>query len=188
MAPIPGMPPSKKGARRTRTRRAARQACQPTSLPCVSQNANETPEDEGMRPGCRPCLRVRFNFEAMRVYEVTPYSEIYGEHPRDFVFGREAEMLPAVFGGFVGRDSWGIGDEDEDEDEELGVDASSKCRADAEDSLCDRLAVHSDTEEHAYNVLQTLIAPDVCRDDHEDDWTWSEFDGAREHHMFTHRS
>jgi hypothetical protein len=152
-------------------------------LPSVKQNAHEAPEDEGMPR--RACLRVRFNFEAMRVFEVTPYAEIYGEHPREFVFGRDAEMLPAVLGGFVGRDSWGIGDEDEDEDEdeELGVDASSTFCADAEDSLCDRLAVHSDTEEHAYNGLQTLIPPDVCRGDYEADWTWSAFDEASEHHM-----
>lgn len=46
---------------------------------------------------------IWFNLGSNSVHEVTPYSEVYGRHPREFVFGRNAEMLPAGDRfGFVG--------------------------------------------------------------------------------------
>lgn len=42
---------------------------------------------------------VRFDLEATTVHEITPYAEIYGLHPREFVFDRHFFMVPAV--GFV---------------------------------------------------------------------------------------
>jgi len=39
--------------------------------------------------------RVRFDLEPASVHEVTPYAELYGVHPRDFVFGRGHCMIPA---------------------------------------------------------------------------------------------
>lgn len=68
---------------------------------------------------------VRFELEDVDVCEVTPYAEVYGEHPRRFVFGRHSEMLSAVFGGFVGRK----GNEDLDQ----GIDAVAS--VDAQESL-----------------------------------------------------
>jgi len=44
---------------------------------------------------------VHFDFDATIIYEVTPYAEIYGEHPRTFVFDRDFFMVPAARGGFV---------------------------------------------------------------------------------------
>jgi len=48
-------------------------------------------------PGlCRkPQLCVRFNLNDSSVHYVTPYSEIYGRHPREFVFDRHARLVPA---------------------------------------------------------------------------------------------
>ena len=34
---------------------------------------------------------------ALEVHEIPPYSEIYGMHPREFVFGKNSEVLPARF-------------------------------------------------------------------------------------------
>lgn len=39
--------------------------------------------------------RVRFDFGESSVHEITPYAEIYGMHPRDFVFGKGFHMVPA---------------------------------------------------------------------------------------------
>jgi len=48
---------------------------------------------------------VSFNLSLNCVHEVIPYMEIYGRHPREFVFGRHSEMLPAGDRfGFVGLD------------------------------------------------------------------------------------
>lgn len=44
---------------------------------------------------------VHFDFDATIIHEVTPYAEIYGEHPRTFVFDRDFFMVPAARGGFV---------------------------------------------------------------------------------------
>jgi hypothetical protein len=45
--------------------------------------------------------RVKFALEEVTVHAVTPYSEIYGRHPREFVFDKDCCMIPAAFGGFV---------------------------------------------------------------------------------------
>lgn len=39
--------------------------------------------------------RVCFDLEANTIHEVTPYEELYGLHPREFVFGRNFCMIPA---------------------------------------------------------------------------------------------
>mmetsp|Transcript_93425 Transcript_93425/g.166225 ORF Transcript_93425/g.166225 Transcript_93425/m.166225 type:complete len:152 (-) Transcript_93425:56-511(-) len=38
---------------------------------------------------------VSFDLAANEVHEVVPYSEIYGLHPRDFVFGKGYSLIPA---------------------------------------------------------------------------------------------
>lgn len=78
--------------------------------------------------------RVRFDLEPASVHEVTPYAELYGVHPRDFVFGKGHCMIPAFnfvpvdvlaayqWGGVepgqeeVDDDDCGCPDDSEDED------------------------------------------------------------------------
>jgi len=59
-------------------------------------------ELKDLRPVLRPGVKsVTFAAARDSVHEVVPYSEIYGRHPREFVFGRAGAMLP------VG-DRWGF--------------------------------------------------------------------------------
>lgn len=44
---------------------------------------------------------VRFDLAATIMHEVPPYAEIYGAHPRTFVFDRDSQMIPAARGGYV---------------------------------------------------------------------------------------
>jgi len=47
--------------------------------------------------------RVTFNLDASTEHDVIPYSEVYGLHPRDFVFDRHFAFVPAEGPfGFVG--------------------------------------------------------------------------------------
>jgi hypothetical protein len=50
-------------------------------------------EDACQEVSTRRC--VKFDDSMCEVYEITPYSEIYGIHPRDFVFDKFYFMLPA---------------------------------------------------------------------------------------------
>jgi len=43
----------------------------------------------------RSTRRVCFDLEANTIHEITPYEELYGLHPREFVFGRNFCMIPA---------------------------------------------------------------------------------------------
>merc|ERR1712194_822061 len=55
----------------------------------------------------------------VQVHEVTPYSEVYGLHPREFVFGKFFCLIPAAGPfGFVG-----IGEESQDSSEVDDVDS-----------------------------------------------------------------
>ena len=54
---------------------------------------------------CRRQRKVRFNLRCTTVHHVTPYSEIYGHHPREFVFDANSQMIPAGLGGFVSLES-----------------------------------------------------------------------------------
>mmetsp|Transcript_147 Transcript_147/g.398 ORF Transcript_147/g.398 Transcript_147/m.398 type:complete len:144 (+) Transcript_147:81-512(+) len=78
---------------------------------------------EDMLCASSPCRRaarkrcVSFSRDGDDVHEVTPYSEVYGVHPRTFNFGRHMSMLPAVpasFGRFF--------DDDEDSEDEAASD------------------------------------------------------------------
>jgi hypothetical protein len=44
---------------------------------------------------------VRFDLDSVEEYEVVPYSEIYGAHPKDFVFGSIGQMLPSEGDGSI---------------------------------------------------------------------------------------
>jgi len=43
---------------------------------------------------------VRFDLAATSLHEIQPYAEIYGAHPRSFVFDWDSTMIPAARGGF----------------------------------------------------------------------------------------
>jgi hypothetical protein len=60
----------------------------------------------------RKGLRVRFDMDACVVHEVQPYEEVYGIHPRDFVFDRNFYMLPAI--NHVAMDLWSAPDSDDE--------------------------------------------------------------------------
>jgi len=70
------------------------------------------------------CRRVRFASAATIVYEITPCAEIYGVHPREFVFEKDYSMSPSA--GFTDIETaWKRyrGDVDE-EDKESASDES----------------------------------------------------------------
>mmetsp|Transcript_22474 Transcript_22474/g.64615 ORF Transcript_22474/g.64615 Transcript_22474/m.64615 type:complete len:439 (-) Transcript_22474:99-1415(-) len=71
----------------------------------------EESTDRGAALGAR--RGVRFNLRSSTVHEIPAYAEIYGRHPREFVFGRHSDMLPAGDRfGFVGQQA----DSDTDDD------------------------------------------------------------------------
>jgi len=53
-------------------------------------------DDEGAVSDLRKSRKVQFDLDACSVHEITPYSEVYGVHPRDFVFDKRFCMIPAV--------------------------------------------------------------------------------------------
>lgn len=59
-----------------------------------------------------PPRRVRFHLERITEHEVTPYSEVYGVHPREFNFGREV-VGPA---SFIGDENCESDDSSEEDD------------------------------------------------------------------------
>lgn len=69
----------------------APQAPQPAQGPLVSRLRSSTTAKDPAKSD----RRVRFASEAPIVHEVTAYSEIYGIHPRDFVFDRHAYLVPS---------------------------------------------------------------------------------------------
>jgi hypothetical protein len=70
-----------------------------------------------LRPAvARTLRRVKFTEEPPFVSEVVPYSEIYGLHPREFVFCRNHGMVPSQGQfGFNGFD-FSMDDVDDEED------------------------------------------------------------------------
>jgi len=84
-------------------------------------------EDEERSTAASHTKGVWFDLRASTTHEVVPYSEIYGRHPREFVFGREAEMLPAGDRyGFTGlQDDTSTSAPDDDESNDLEFDAEA---------------------------------------------------------------
>ncbi|CAK0828929.1 unnamed protein product [Prorocentrum cordatum] len=73
-----------------------------------------TPAPVSAPPAPRPGRRVQFDLERVVEHEVVPYCEVYGLHPREFVFDRRFNMVPAGDRfGFVGLP----GGDDSDEDQ-----------------------------------------------------------------------
>lgn len=60
-------------------------------------------------------------------HEVVPYAEVYGRHPREFVFGREGKMLPA-------GDRWGFTGLRKQDEPETSEDDSSDEEASSDDA------------------------------------------------------
>jgi len=93
-------------------------------LGCAAEPASQGVARCHLKPPglCRkPQQCVRFNLGESSVHEVTPYSEIYGLHPREFVFDRHAYLVPAKGPfGFVGVCSSDHSDETEEEHDEEG--------------------------------------------------------------------
>jgi len=70
--------------------------------------------------------RVTFDLEASTEHDVIPYSEVYGLHPRDFVFDRNFAFVPAEGPfGFVGLPT----NDDTDEESEGAVSSDSEAEA-----------------------------------------------------------
>jgi hypothetical protein len=68
------------------------------------------------------------------VHEIKPYSEIYGLHPREFVFDRNFHMIPAL--GFVALSAASSEADQEGEDiESDSEDEFEECRGQAADCL-----------------------------------------------------
>jgi len=66
--------------------------------------------------------QVCFDFRRTTIHEITPYAEIYGLHPREFVFDRHFHMLPSAdthgFVGFADTDDDSKDSESEDVDDD----------------------------------------------------------------------
>lgn len=90
---------------------------------------------EGLATRKRRCTKdgaprrsVKFDLSRNSAYEITPYSEIYGLHPREFVFGRNFRVVPA--GGDYGfvdllSASRGRAADDSDGESESDIDSDS---------------------------------------------------------------
>lgn len=88
-----------------------------------------------------PNRSVRFDLNATTVHEVVPFAEIYGTHPREFVFDRSSCKIPAVFGGFISLQSLF-----EPDDEDPNVDAESDHSDDCDELILFRGCVVEDAE------------------------------------------
>mmetsp|Transcript_16822 Transcript_16822/g.37978 ORF Transcript_16822/g.37978 Transcript_16822/m.37978 type:complete len:241 (-) Transcript_16822:134-856(-) len=79
---------------------------------------------------------VRFDLEAATTHEVVPYAEVYGVHPREFVFGRRFYMIPATCsnrpGAGVAASSEDSDSSDNDSEEEWVVCPSAAAASEPE--------------------------------------------------------
>lgn len=90
------------------------------ALPAAAPLARHVPQPLMCRPlplFCRS-RRVKFNEDLNTEHEVTPYAEVYGRHPREFVFDRDFQMVEAAPGGFVSLNATAPGDDEDDEEDE----------------------------------------------------------------------
>lgn len=81
---------------------------------------------------CRPLpvfcrtRRVRFDESLNTEHEVTPYAEVYGRHPRRFVFDKDMRMIAAAPGGFVSQDAYASLRDDEEGSDGAGEEAEEE--------------------------------------------------------------
>mmetsp|Transcript_28650 Transcript_28650/g.52149 ORF Transcript_28650/g.52149 Transcript_28650/m.52149 type:complete len:205 (-) Transcript_28650:151-765(-) len=72
----------------------------------------------------RPVKDVRFESD-VSIHEVTPYSEIYGLHPREFDFDKDYSMLPAKgFGDVRQALAW---------EDDIGAEGDESSQSDSDD-------------------------------------------------------
>merc|ERR1711920_923592 len=94
-----------------------------------------TPTAEVLQLQILPFLHrrcVRFDMDAITVHEIPAYGEIYGAHPRTFVFDRYACKVPAAPNGFVSLDAvvdWDEVESDSSDGEESAVSPDAEGRA-----------------------------------------------------------
>lgn len=77
--------------------------------------ALEAPSGEQLRKARR--RSVSFDLEAGSEHEITPYAEIYGLHPSEFMFERNGFIMLLTDGDFSDEDE-GSSDDDEEDDGE----------------------------------------------------------------------
>mmetsp|Transcript_146923 Transcript_146923/g.471668 ORF Transcript_146923/g.471668 Transcript_146923/m.471668 type:complete len:225 (+) Transcript_146923:78-752(+) len=83
--------------------------CADESEESGSDSADECAHEEP--PMRRERCAVSFSEDRNTVHEIQPYAEVYGMHPRTFVFGRHYKKLP------IGRGGWVCPDDDDSDDE-----------------------------------------------------------------------
>jgi len=81
---------------------------------------------------------VSFDFEATEVHELIPYSEIYGLHPREFVFDRNFYVIPAPLGNFGFSDLLASVDEVDWPSDDSSDEAEEFCSSSASCSAASR--------------------------------------------------
>uniref|UniRef100_A0A7S2FDT8 Uncharacterized protein n=1 Tax=Alexandrium andersonii TaxID=327968 RepID=A0A7S2FDT8_9DINO len=64
---------------------------------CVLSVKATAVEEREPSPCPRKSRHVRFDMDACTTHEIPPYAEIYGLHPREFVFGRGFHLIPMMF-------------------------------------------------------------------------------------------
>lgn len=79
-----------------------------------------------------PLRRVTFNLDVNTSHEITPYSEVYGMHPREFNFDKfMVKAMTSCFtqrkGSFDGFDRGDSDDEDESDEELSSLHAKALC-------------------------------------------------------------
>lgn len=114
--------------------------CAALDAPAGSAQLSESPQERGRR--------VTFNLEAVTVHEIPPYAEIYGLHPREFVFDKNYYMIPSVCAlasiGLSAVDKVGAEDDDvEDSD------------SDSENEVWEPWELEDDTED-MYRLAEAL--------------------------------
>jgi len=110
-------------------------------------------------PSIHATRRVRFDMSATVIHEVTAYAEIYGAHPREFVFDKDSQMIAAARGGFVSA-GFTI-----PTDDELDCDSEEECSEDDgdwESWLLEQESCEDSTEfEKPHRSVQETCLPDL---------------------------
>jgi hypothetical protein len=123
-------------------------------------------------PAIHATRHVRLDLSTTVIHEVTPYAEIYGVHPREFVFDKDSQMIAAARGGFVSA-GFTIPTEDE-----LDCDSEEECEASEEDGdweswLLEQESCEDTTEfEKPHRSLSKLLVQETCLPDLDDEAGW----------------
>jgi len=113
--------------------------------------------------------RVRFNLEDTSIEFITPYAEIYGAHPRTFVFDKDSLMIPAARGGFVSADYVMGAEEDLDDDDD------DDCETSQEDGGWESWLLEQESSDDYAELDRTTslgLSHDTCLPDLDDPTGW----------------